>query len=112
MLRPHWKYACINSALLILSADRNLNHYDVQIVINVNIVNISRGVILEEIVHIIPLSFEIDRALRPLEKLKANRVYLVYSMESISEKKAQASMRYLQVVKEKLELMGIDVVIR
>ncbi len=67
---------------------------------------------MEEIVHIIPLSFEIDRAIKPLEKLKANRVYLVYSMESLSDKKAEASMRYLQVVKEKLERMSIDVVVR
>ncbi len=67
---------------------------------------------MEEIVHIIPLSFEIDRALKPLEKLRANRVYLVYSMESFSKKKAQASLHFLQVVKEKLEQMNIDVVLQ
>ena len=66
---------------------------------------------MEEIIHIIPLSFEIDRALKPLEKLKANRVYLVYSHESLDNKKAQASRHFLQVVKEKLEQMDIDVVI-
>jgi hypothetical protein len=67
---------------------------------------------MEEIVHIIPLSFEIDRALKPLEKLKANRVYLVYSNESLNSKNAQVSLRFLQVVKEKLEQMSIDVVIQ
>jgi hypothetical protein len=70
------------------------------------------GAIMEEIVHIIPLSFEIDRALKPLEKLKANRVYLIYSNESLNSKKAQAARHFLRVVKDKLEQMDIDVVVQ
>ena len=36
---------------------------------------------VEEIVHIIPLGFEIDRAVKPFGKLKANRVYILYSKD-------------------------------
>jgi len=65
---------------------------------------------VEEIVHIIPLGHEVDRAIKPFEKYKANRAYLLSIIEN---KKYSADMTekqglFLDVVKNKLE-KGIQV---
>jgi len=69
---------------------------------------------IEEIVHVIPLGHEIDRAVKPFERLKTNRVYLLaitqgqkYSLEMIERQKY-----FLDVVKKKLEKKGIEVQVK
>jgi len=65
----------------------------------------------EEIIHIIPLGHEIDRAVKPFERYKANKVYLLavtetfgkYSIDMIEKQRY-----YVKVVKEKLERQGIE----
>jgi len=67
---------------------------------------------IEEIVHIIPLGHEIDRAVKPFKRYKANRVYLLavtetfgkYSNEMIDKQKY-----YLEIVMERLKEMGMGV---
>ena len=66
---------------------------------------------MEEIIHIIPMGYEIDRAVKPLEKMKANRVYLLYTKESFARKSGRAR-QFLTDAKEVLERMGIEVIIR
>jgi hypothetical protein len=66
---------------------------------------------MEEIIHIIPIGYEIDRAVKPLEKMKANRVYLLYTSETNVLKNGR-SQRFLNNVKEKLERLGIEVIAR
>lgn len=81
----------------------------------VNMVNISAGEHMEgveEIVHIIPLGHEIDRAVRPFDELKANRVHLLAvteTFEKYSEEMIKKQRRYLNIVREKLEEKGIQV---
>jgi hypothetical protein len=70
---------------------------------------------VEEIVHIVPLGFEIDRVIKPFEKLRANRVYLLFDGNPRPTKKGDARATdpgyFLSTVKGKLEGMGIHVVI-
>jgi len=75
-----------------------------------------RDTLGEEIIHIIPLGHEIDRAVIPFERYKANKVYLLavterpkhnktkYSDEMIEEQKY-----YLEAVRNKLEERGMEV---
>lgn len=66
----------------------------------------------EEIVHVIPLGHEIDRAVRPFDRLKANRVHLLgvtETFEKYSEDMIEKQRYYLNVVREKLEEKGIQV---
>jgi len=65
----------------------------------------------EEIVHIIPLGFEIDRAVKPFEKYRANRAYLLSITESpnYSRTMLQRQKYYLQTVAAKLTDLGIKV---
>jgi len=69
---------------------------------------------IEEIVHIIPLGHEIDRVVKPFERFRANRVYLLavtenkkYSREMVDKQKY-----FLEVVKKKLQEKDIDVLFR
>ena len=67
---------------------------------------------MEEIVHIIPLGYEIDTAVRPFDELKANRVHLLAVTETFgkhSEEMIERQKYYLNIVKEKLEEKGIQV---
>jgi len=67
---------------------------------------------IEEIVHIVPLGHEIDRAVKPFERYKANKVVLLavtetfgkYSQEMIKKQKY-----YLEIVMNKLKERGIEV---
>jgi hypothetical protein len=69
----------------------------------------------EEIIHIIPLGHEIDRAVKPFEKYKANKAYLLavtetlgkYSQDMINKQKF-----YVESVKNQLERKGIDTDVR
>jgi hypothetical protein len=69
---------------------------------------------MEEIVHIIPLGFEIDRVVKPFGKLKANRVYILYSTKKLpknpSKDQRNDPLHYLKAVKSQLDQMKIDVV--
>ena len=66
----------------------------------------------EEVIHVIPLGHEIDRAVKPFERYKANKAYLLavtetfgkYSMEMIEKQRY-----YVNVVTEKLKEYGIEV---
>jgi hypothetical protein len=67
----------------------------------------------EEHVHIIPLGFEIDRAVIVLERLPANRVYLLVTPEDPNypeEKKEQ--LHYLDEVTRKLKEKNIEVIMK
>jgi hypothetical protein len=65
---------------------------------------------VEEIVHIIPLSFEIDRAVKPFDKMRANRVYLLHSKSIKGKSKIRDPRVFLESVKKQLEQRGIEVV--
>jgi hypothetical protein len=65
---------------------------------------------VEEIVHIIPLSYEIDRAVKPLQRMKANRAYLLLSGENMGKSRHVSNV--LKTVSDKLEQMGIEVIVR
>lgn len=68
----------------------------------------------EEIIHIIPLGHEIDRAVKPFEKYKANRAHILCVLDSFGKYSAEMieEQRYfLNVVKSKLENYGIEVIV-
>ncbi|TRZ51062.1 MAG: transcriptional regulator [Dehalococcoidia bacterium] len=64
---------------------------------------------MKEIVHIIPLGYEIDRATKPFEKYKANKAYLLVPLDSdIHDKELLRKHRYyLHTVKDQLEQLDI-----
>lgn len=70
---------------------------------------------LEELVHIIPLGFEIDRAVKPFEKYSANRAYILTTTEHLrhhspTEIEKNKKQRYFDAkVKQLLEGKGIEV---
>jgi len=66
---------------------------------------------VEEIVHIIPLSFEIDRAVKPFENMRANRAYLVYSRKLKGKNIVPDASYFIKAVKRKLEQLNIEVII-
>lgn len=70
---------------------------------------------LEKIIHIIPLGYEFDRAIKIFEYksgLKANRVYLLSSLkEEVPYEIRKRHEVYLEKVKNKLEEFGIEVII-
>jgi predicted transcriptional regulator len=69
---------------------------------------------MEQIVHIIPLGYEIDRAVKPFESptgFKANTAYLLSSVDPISPSDVQHKhYHYYQTVKTRLEALGIKVI--
>ena len=70
----------------------------------------------ENIVHIVPLGFEIDRAVKPFEGkegFRANRVHLLSAIESdgTPEHFVDRHRKYVEVVQSKLESFGIEVII-
>jgi len=71
----------------------------------------------EEIVHIIPLGHEFDRVVKPFERFRANRVYLLAITEKgdipyVSEEMCEKQKYFLKRVKNALEEMGIEVQVR
>jgi hypothetical protein len=66
----------------------------------------------EEIVHIIPLGFEIDRAVKVFEEWKANRAYLLTLLEqgSYAREHHQKQLYYLVEVQKRLQEKGIEVI--
>ena len=68
----------------------------------------------EEIIHVIPLGWEIDRAVKPFERYKANRVYLlsVLKSERLESRMVERQRYFTGVVKEKLERRGIEVLVQ
>ena len=84
---------------------------------NINNFDNIRGVLMskvEEIVHIIPLGHEFDRVVKPFEKMKANRVYLMTILDLknvsyISEEMSRRQRYFLDRVKKALEEKGIEV---
>jgi hypothetical protein len=71
---------------------------------------------LEENVHIVPTGYEIDRIVKPFEGprgFKANKVYLLSTVEGTKAPEAiqEQHEHYASIVKERLERLGISVVI-
>lgn len=65
---------------------------------------------MEEIVHIIPLASEIDMAVKPFDKMRANKVYLLHT-RPVSKKFGSRSHEYfLQEVTKRLEQKNIEVI--
>jgi hypothetical protein len=67
----------------------------------------------QELVHIIPLGHEIDRAVKPFdEKYKAHRVHLLSTTETMGKYTTEMTgeqKSFQDIVKKKLEAKGIDV---
>lgn len=71
---------------------------------------------MEEIVHIIPLGYEIDRVVKPFEAVggyRPNRVYVLSSIHDVEGPREviERHERYALIVKEKLESLNIDVIL-
>ena len=71
---------------------------------------------IEEIVHIVPLGHEFDRVVRPFDKLKANRVYLLTILKEVdipyvTEEMTKKQMYFVKLVKDVLEKRGIEVLL-
>jgi len=71
---------------------------------------------IEELVHIIPLGHEFDRVVKPFNRLKANRVYLltIFSMANISYvtvEMCEKQKYFLELVKDALEKKNIEVIV-
>ncbi|MEN6518564.1 MAG: DUF6293 family protein [Methanospirillum sp.] len=68
---------------------------------------------IHRLVHIIPLGHEIDRAVRPFETAKADRVYLLSSVDrSRHDPRMFAEQKYyVESVRSALEARGIEVVV-
>jgi hypothetical protein len=70
---------------------------------------------LEELVHIIPLGYEIDRAVKPFEKYSARRAYILTTRENLkydspAEIEKNKKQRYFDAtVQRLLEEKGIEV---
>jgi DNA-binding transcriptional ArsR family regulator len=62
---------------------------------------------MDEIVHIIPIYHEIDRAVRPFEKMRANRIYLLHSK---SNKFDIGPLYFLETAKKRLENKNIEII--
>jgi hypothetical protein len=72
---------------------------------------------LEQYVHIIPLGFEFDRAVKPFERFKANRVYLLTIVDNgmyrlpEEQELTKTQRKFENRVKEALQKINIEVVI-
>ena len=66
---------------------------------------------IPEVVHIIPLGYEVDRAVKPFEKLRPNKVYLLTIIESrkYSHEMVERQRYFLDIVKKKLKESSIEV---
>lgn len=65
---------------------------------------------MEEIVHIIPLASEIDMAVKPFDKMRANKVYLLHTKSVRKEFRSKGREYFLQEVKKRLEQKNIEVI--
>ena len=66
----------------------------------------------EEHVHIIPLGYEIDRAVKPFDKLPVNRVYLLVTPPSQDyPEEVKKQEHFVSEVKRKLEKKSIQVTV-
>lgn len=68
----------------------------------------------EKIIHIIPLGFEIDRAVKPFEGkdgFRANKVHILSAIESngAPEHFVEKHIKYVNIVRKKFESLGIEV---
>jgi hypothetical protein len=66
---------------------------------------------VEEIVHIIPLASEIDMAVKPFDKMRANKVYLLHTKFVSKGFSPKGREYFLQEVKKRLEEKNIEVII-
>jgi len=71
---------------------------------------------IEEIVHIVPLGHEFDRVVKPFNRLKTNRVYLLTIHNMLNVPYITADMyerqrHFLRLVKDALEKKNIEVIV-
>jgi hypothetical protein len=71
---------------------------------------------VEELVHIIPLGHEFDRVVKPFDRLRANRVYLLTILTEagipyVKEKMGEKQKYFLEIVKKALEERNIEVIV-
>ena len=71
---------------------------------------------IEEIVHIVPLGHEFDRVVKPFNRLRANRVYLLTILDMadipyVSEEMCKKQKYFLDLVKDALEKKNIEVIV-
>lgn len=59
---------------------------------------------MEEIVHIVPIGWEIDRAVEPIKKMKAHRVYLLHRIDH------QLNYNFVKKVEDQLKKEKIEVI--
>jgi len=67
---------------------------------------------IEKIVHIVPLGHEVDRAVKPFEKYKANKIYILALTETFGKYSGEMVERqryYVKKVADKLRSLGIEV---
>jgi predicted transcriptional regulator len=66
---------------------------------------------IEETVHIIPLGHEIDRAIKPFENLKVDRVYILTNLQKDhpNAEMVESQRQYLEKVEKILKKRRIDV---
>ncbi len=65
-----------------------------------------------EIIHVIPIETEIDRAVRAFEVeggFKANKVYILYAAYPLGDETEEQSKHYLSETRRRLEALGIRV---
>ena len=69
---------------------------------------------IERTIHIIPLGHEIDRAIIPFEKTKADHVYLLTGLEEINSRLDMSKQQryFADTVRKRLLTMGIEVTCR
>ena len=56
------------------------------------------------------MGFEIDRAVKPFEKMRANRVYLLYLSKRAGKKRTLDPEYFIKTVRKELEKWGIEVI--
>lgn len=59
---------------------------------------------MEEIIHIVPLGWERSRAITPIKKIKAHRIYLLYRTDY------RISLKFVKKVKKELENDNIEII--
>lgn len=71
---------------------------------------------MEEIIHVIPLGYEIDRVVKPFEGdegFRANKVYILSSILDVEgpDEVLERHEKYVDIVKDRLESLNINVVL-
>jgi len=71
---------------------------------------------IEELVHVIPLGHEFDRVVKPFNRLKANRIYVLTILDKadtpyVTEEMREKQKYFLRLVKDALEKKNIEIIV-